>query len=197
MITKTPTYPAGLKAPKMPRKLELMRGPELVHNKLIHNQYGVMALSGGSLKFGHFEMMRNILNKSLDRNKMFAVWRIDAPYRPKTKHGQGKKLGGGVGGIDHYITPVKRGRMIIEVGGHVEYQKVVRTLMQIAQNLPFPALPVNADILKKWNDLDEEIKSQNENPLRWEWCIKNNILNCLQFVGKYDLEFAHMGPDCR
>lgn len=30
-------------------------------------------------------------------------------------------MGGGKGAIDHYVTPIKAGRVIIEVGGHCEY----------------------------------------------------------------------------
>lgn len=34
-------------------------------------------------------------------------------------------MGGGKGAIDHYVTPVKAGRVIIEVGGPVEYEEVI------------------------------------------------------------------------
>lgn len=33
-------------------------------------------------------------------------------------------MGGGKGAIDHYVTPVKAGRVIIEVGGHCEFFEV-------------------------------------------------------------------------
>lgn len=33
-------------------------------------------------------------------------------------------MGGGKGNIDHYVTPVKAGRVIIEVGGPVEWEEV-------------------------------------------------------------------------
>lgn len=197
ILPKQPTYPSYLKPPKMTRRLKHMRGPETVHNKLIHNQYGIMALSGGSLKYGHYEMIRNGIMRNLDRNKMFAVWRIDGPSKPKTKHGHGKKLGGGTGAIDHYILPIKRGRMIIEVGGQLPFDVVFRSLQEIAEKLPFPAAVVNQEILDKWQKEEDMIKSENINKLNWEWCIKNNILNSIQHVGRYDIEFSHLGPDCR
>lgn len=34
-------------------------------------------------------------------------------------------MGGGKGAIDHYVTPIKSGRVIIEVGGPVEYAEVI------------------------------------------------------------------------
>jgi len=33
-------------------------------------------------------------------------------------------MGGGKGSIDHYVTPIKAGRVIIEIGGHCEYFEV-------------------------------------------------------------------------
>ena len=38
--------------------------------------------------------------------------------------GQGHRMGGGKGAIDHYVTPIKAGRVIMEVGGHCEYFEV-------------------------------------------------------------------------
>lgn len=69
------------------------------------------ALGGGRLKFGHFEMMRLTVGRKLDLDRMFAVWRVDAPWQPLTKKGQGQRMGGGKGAIDHYCTPVKPGEI--------------------------------------------------------------------------------------
>ena len=33
-------------------------------------------------------------------------------------------MGGGKGSINHYVTPLKAGRVVIEVGGAIEYQQV-------------------------------------------------------------------------
>lgn len=55
---------------------------------------------------------------------MFAIWRVDPPWQPITKKGQGQRMGGGKGAIDHYVTPVKAGRIILEVGGKCEYAEV-------------------------------------------------------------------------
>jgi len=38
--------------------------------------------------------------------------------------GQGQRMGGGKGNIDHYVTPVRSGRIIIEIAGHCEYLEV-------------------------------------------------------------------------
>jgi len=197
MVNKQPTYPTSMLTPRMTKRMADVRGPELIHNKLIHKQFGIVALSGGNLKHGHFEMMRNTINRNLEITKQFAVWRVDPPWKPVTRHGQGKKLGGGKGAIDHWVTPVKRGRVIVEVGGSCHLETVSRLLLDVAQKLPFPAKLVEQADLDEWEELDEEIRTANVNKLRWEWCLKNNVLNVVNTVGKYDLEYAHLGPDCR
>jgi hypothetical protein len=39
---KVPPLPVHTKAPKSFKRIELMRGPELIHNELIHKQYGIV-----------------------------------------------------------------------------------------------------------------------------------------------------------
>ncbi len=181
----------------MTKRLADIRGPELVHNKLIHKQYGIVALSGGNLQYGHFEMLRNTINRNLDLSKSFAVWRVDPPWKPITRHGQGKKLGGGKGGIEFYVTPVKRGRIIVEVGGQPPNELISRVMHDLAQKMPFPAKFVTQTELENWGKQDQELREKNLNKLKWEWCIKNNIMNVINYVGKYDIDFAKYGPDCR
>lgn len=41
-ILKVPNLPSNCKAPKMIKNLRFMRGPELIHNSLIHKQYGII-----------------------------------------------------------------------------------------------------------------------------------------------------------
>jgi large subunit ribosomal protein L16 len=38
--------------------------------------------------------------------------------------GQGQRMGGGKGSIDHYVTPVKARRVILEMGGKCEFIEV-------------------------------------------------------------------------
>lgn len=55
---------------------------------------------------------------------MFAIWRVPAPWQPVTKKGQGQRMGGGKGAIDHYVTPIRAGRIIVEMGGKCEFEEV-------------------------------------------------------------------------
>lgn len=85
----------------------------------------------------------------------------------------------------------------MEIGGSLPLEFLWRVLIDVSQKLPFPAKVVSQKDFDEWDKEEEEIKQQNLNKLRWEWCIKNNILNVLHKVGKYDVEFSHKGPNCR
>ena len=155
-----------------------MMGEEKVHNELILKQYGIIALAGGVLKHRHFEVMRLAIGRHCDnKKKTFSMYRlakklkdtlvfsddpyligpvfsirVDAPYKPLTDHGTGKRMGGGKGSIDEYCTPVRSilhsifiqkntftatpahnllshqkvraGKVVLEVGGLAEWAEV-------------------------------------------------------------------------
>lgn len=61
-----------------------MRGPEELHNELQHKQFGIVAVLGGRLKHGHFEMIRMTIGRKLP-DKAFAVYRVPAPWQPISK----------------------------------------------------------------------------------------------------------------
>lgn len=54
-------------------------------------------MEGGELKIGHIDMMRLSINRGLDEKRMFAVWRISSPWKPKTRMSLGTRMGGGKG----------------------------------------------------------------------------------------------------
>lgn len=109
---------------KMTKRLMLMRGPEKTHDFLVHEQYGIMATGGGRMRHQNFENVRMSILKKIDTKRMFAIWRIAAPWQPITKKGKGMRMGGGKAAIDHYVTPVRPNRIIMEVAGHCEYAEV-------------------------------------------------------------------------
>lgn len=124
VMLKVPQY-NNIKVPKMQKRLILMRGPDVKHNtELVHKQYGIIALEGGRIKHQHIEMARLSIGKKMDTSRMFCVWRIAEPWQPLSKKGIGVRLGAGKGAIDHYCTPVKAGRVIIEAGGKCDFEEV-------------------------------------------------------------------------
>ena len=99
-------------------------GEDRIHNKLILGQFAIVAVYGGWMQLKHFEVMRNYIGRKLKKGKSFAFYRVDPPFKPITSHGAGKKLGGGKGSVKTYCTPVKAGRVILEVGGNVYWEEV-------------------------------------------------------------------------
>ena len=48
-------------------------------------------------------------------------------------------MGGGKGAIDHYVVPIKAGRVIVELGGKCEFEQAFPFLKEVAHILPFKA----------------------------------------------------------
>lgn len=173
----------------MQKRLRLMRGPETVHNTLLHKQYGIMATGGGRLRFGHIEVIRNTIGRKIDVNRMFAIWRVDPPWQPVTKKGQGQRMGKGKGSIDHYVTPVKAGRIIIELGGTCEFQEVKKFLTDIANKMPFKAEAISQEILDRRAEEAERLERENENHWTMKYVIQNNLGGCHRWCSPNDFRY--------
>jgi len=163
-------------------------GEEKVHNKLILGQYGIIAVSAGAMSRKHFEFLRNKFNKYLEAQSSFAIFRVDAPFKPKTSK-QGKRLGGGKGKIKTYFTPVKAGRVIVEVGGKVTWDETRPWLTRMAANLPMECIAVSAEQLDRINAEEQRLIEENTNPYTLEWMIRNNIMDCQSFLSPYDTKW--------
>ncbi|KRZ69620.1 39S ribosomal protein L16, mitochondrial [Trichinella papuae] len=187
IVLKTPIFnPSIGEYPKYAtRRLIEIRGPELVNNKLIHQQYGVRAVRGGFLHHNHFETIRKKVNPWITKNS-FAIWRVDPPWLPRTKVPQGMKLGGGKRSIHHYVTPVRAGRIIIEYGGYVTIDEALRILKNVATSLPFPAEMVTQEDLVEEEKTKKFIEENNRNIYTWEFLMKWNMQNCSRWLSHYD-----------
>jgi large subunit ribosomal protein L16 len=163
-----------------------MRGPEPVHNFLLHEQYGIQALGGGRMRWGHFEMIRLSVGRKMDVSRMFCIWRIDAPWQPVTRRGQGQRLGGGKGAIDHYVTPIKSGRIIMELGGKCEFREVKEFLQKYADQLPFPARAVSHEMLNEEKEREKYLKETNTNPYTFKYIVQNNLSGCHRWMRPID-----------
>ncbi|OQR77779.1 39S ribosomal protein L16 [Tropilaelaps mercedesae] len=185
VLEKVPTYPFGVRPMKVPKELRTIRGPETVNNRLLHNQYGIITLCGGFLRPGHIDMIRNTINKGIDTKTTFAVWRIDPPYKPITKKGQGKRMGSGKGAIDHYVTPVKAGRIVIELGGTIEFEQVRPIMQEVCYKLPVDAIPISQETLARIEAKLEERAAANINPFSLKRVIEYNMHGSDVWVGSY------------
>ncbi|XP_075698237.1 large ribosomal subunit protein uL16m isoform X2 [Rhinoderma darwinii] len=190
--------PDIIKVVKVPRSLKDIRGPALQGRDFVEGQYGILALGGGYLHWGHFEMMRLTLNRKFDPHVTFSNWLIEAPHKPITRKGLGQRMGGGKGAVDHYVTPVKADQLIVEVGGRCEFSEVLPVLIQVAKKLPFPAKAVSRETLKELQEELEERKKNNQNPWTFERLVTRNMMGCRKYLSPYDLQFKgrYWGKNC-
>ena len=50
----------------------------------------------------------------------------------------------------------------------------------------FQAIAVNKDLLDRLNKEEERLQEANENPYTFEWMVRNNMLDCQNFLSPYD-----------
>lgn len=144
------------------------------------------ALQGGRLKAENIESVRLKVIRSLNEKKMFAVWRFDAPWQPVTKKGTSVRMGSGKGAIKFYTTPIKDRRIILEIGGEVEFDQVQRILQTVATMLPFKARVVSRESLEKLNAEEERLEQINQNPFTFKYGADNNLLGIQKWLSPYD-----------
>lgn len=178
----------NLKKPKKEMKrLHDIQGPAKSANTFTTGQYAIVALGGGYLHWGHMEMMRLTINRKMDPKTMFARWRINAPYKPITRKGLGQRMGGGKGAIDHYVTPVRYGRLIVEVGGKVEFGEVEHILIEVAKKLPFPAKVMSKEGLEAMYKEQTEMEKNNQNPWTMKEIALGNMMGMRKVLSPFDL----------
>ena len=95
-------------------------------------------------------------------------------------------MGGGKGAIDHYVTPIKAGRIIMELGGKCEFQEALPFLREIAEKLPFKAKAVSQEMLDAEAARAKELAEANINPYTVEYVIRNNMGGCHNWISPYD-----------
>ncbi|KAM7537128.1 hypothetical protein Aperf_G00000074313 [Anoplocephala perfoliata] len=190
-LPRTPVLPGGERMFKYPRRHYDIRGPETINHLLRHRQYGIQALEGGELLNGHLDMIRNTINRKINEKRMFAVWRIPGPWKPKTQQSLGKRMGGGKADIHHYVTPVRTNRIIVELGGYLDWREASSILSGVANLLPFGARFVSQDLMDTETKLEAYIAANNVNPFYPPGkALLGNYAGCRSFVSPWHLEWG-------
>ncbi|XP_054626741.1 39S ribosomal protein L16, mitochondrial isoform X1 [Dunckerocampus dactyliophorus] len=184
-MNKVPNFK---KAKREMKKLRDIQGPARAANTFTAGQYAIVAMGGGYLHWGHVEMIRLTVNRKMDASTTFARWRINAPYKPITRKGLGQRMGGGKGAIDHYVTPVRCGRLIIEVGGKVELKEVEHYLTEVAKKLPFPAKVMSRESLEAFKQNQIDMEQNNQNPWTFRRVVQGNMLGIRRVLSPLDLK---------
>ncbi|XP_077448977.1 large ribosomal subunit protein uL16m [Stigmatopora argus] len=184
-LNKVPNFK---KPKKEMKKLRDIQGPARAANTFTSGQYAIVAMDGGYLHWGHLEMIRLTVNRKMDSRNTFARWRINAPYKPITRKGLGQRMGGGKGAIDHYVTPIRFGRLIVEVGGKVELGEVEHFLTEIAKKLPFRAKVMSRESLEVFHKTQADMEVNNQNPWTFKRIVEGNMLGIRKVLSPFDLK---------
>ncbi|XP_034048440.1 39S ribosomal protein L16, mitochondrial [Thalassophryne amazonica] len=172
------------------KNLRDIQGVDTEANFFTTGKFAIIAMEGGYLHWGHFEMMRLTINRKIDTRTTFAQWRVNAPYKPITRKSLGQRMGGGKGEIDHYVTPVRYGRFIVELGGKVELEEIEYVLKQVAKKLPFRAKVVSRESLAAMHQEQAEMEQNNQNPWTFKEIARGNMLGIRKVISPFDL-FHH------
>lgn len=102
---------------------------------------GLQALTSAWIAANQIEAARKAINHHLKREGK--LWVRVFPDKPVTKFPPEVTMGGGKGSVDHYVFPVKPGRIIFEVDG------VSEDLAKEALRLAGHKLPIKTKIVIK------------------------------------------------
>jgi len=83
-------------------------------------EFGLQAKEASWVSARQIEAVRKTISHSLKREGR--VWIRIFPDKPVTKLPPEVTLGGGKGEVDHYVFPVKPGRVLFEIGGVSEIE---------------------------------------------------------------------------
>lgn len=82
-------------------------------NKVSYGSYGLVAGANIKLSGKELEAMRKVVSRAMNRNG--ALYMRVFPHLPVTKKPVGTRMGGGKSGVEFWVSPVKKGTVIMEV----------------------------------------------------------------------------------
>lgn len=111
-----------------------MRGISGRGAELSFGEYGLKALENSWFKDTQIESVRVILARQLRHGGK--LWIRVFPDKPVTKKPAETRMGKGKGDLDHWVSVVKRGKVLFELGG-VPEEFARRCFRLAAYKLPF------------------------------------------------------------
>jgi large subunit ribosomal protein L16 len=96
-------------------------------------QYGLKVLESRWVTARQIEAARRAMTRFVQRSGK--IWIRVFPDKPVTQKGQEVPMGKGKGSVDHFVMPVKRGRIVFEMAG-VDEESAREALRLAAHKLP-------------------------------------------------------------
>lgn len=84
------------------------------------------------------------------------------------------------------MTPIKAGRVILEVGGKAEFEEVQHFMNRICKYLPCHAVAMSQEGLEEYLKECAEKREKNMNPVTRERMAELNLGNSHDVMTKYD-----------
>ncbi len=94
---------------------------------------GLQALENGWISSKQIEAARKTISHFTKRGGK--IWIRIFPDKPVTKRPPETTMGGGKGAVDHYVFPVRKGRMIFEIDG-VSQEMAKEAMRRAGHKLP-------------------------------------------------------------
>lgn len=101
--------------------------------KVSFGSFGLKALAGGRITNRQIESARIAMNRYMKREGK--VWIRIFPDKPITAKPLEVRMGKGKGALDHWVAPIKPGRILFEIDG-VSEEVAAEALRLAAQKLP-------------------------------------------------------------
>ncbi len=117
------------------------RGIETRGTRIAFGAYGLKALETRWITARQIEAARRAITHSIQREGK--LWIRIFPDKPVTRKPPEVTLGGGKGAVDHYVAPVRPGKILFEMDG------VTEDLAARALRLAGHKLPVKTKFVKK------------------------------------------------
>ena len=109
------------------------RGIETRGTELSFGSYGLKALEARWVTSRQIEAARRAMTHYIQKGGK--IWIRIFPDKPITKKPPEVTLGGGKGAVDHYVVPVKPGRILFEMDG-VSAEIAAEAMRRAAHKLP-------------------------------------------------------------
>ncbi|MCD6528360.1 50S ribosomal protein L16 [bacterium] len=124
----------------MPRKVKhrkwqkgRSKGIESRATELAFGSFGLKSLGRKWISARQIEAARRAIIRYLKKGGR--LWIRIFPDKPVTKKGTEVPMGGGKGSVDHYVFPIKPGRIIFEIEG-ISEEEAIEALRKAAAKLP-------------------------------------------------------------
>ena len=111
------------------------RDKETRGTTVAYGSFGIQALDSAWLSAKQIEAGRRAITRTLKREGM--VWIRVFPDKPVTQKAAEVGMGKGKGAVDHYVFPVRPGRIIFEVGGGITEEHAREALRSAGHKMPF------------------------------------------------------------